>query len=81
MGGGTQNTAGGQVKPANAIDAAKSIKLEEFQEIHKKPCVRDAFLTGIPSGVAVGAVWVLLGGVFPALRLPGDGQARFPYDF
>ena len=62
MPGGTENTAGGHTKPVNAIDAAKSIKLEDFQEIHKKPCVRNAFLTGIPSGVFVGVAWVLVRG-------------------
>ncbi|KAF2234741.1 hypothetical protein EV356DRAFT_514879 [Viridothelium virens] len=61
MPGGTQNTAGGQVKPVSAVDAAKTIKLEDFREIHKKPCVRDTFLTSIPSSLAIGAVWAVLG--------------------
>ena len=66
MPGGTEHTAGGQAKPVRAVDAAKSIKLEDFKEIHKKPCVRDAFLTGIPSGAAAGVVSAVLGGASPA---------------
>ncbi|KAL9095506.1 MAG: hypothetical protein Q9165_002377 [Trypethelium subeluteriae] len=61
MPGGTQNTAGGQVRSVSAVDAAKTIKLADFQEIHKKPCVRDTFLTSIPSSLAIGAVWAILG--------------------
>ncbi|KAI9666716.1 MAG: hypothetical protein M1821_004652 [Bathelium mastoideum] len=60
MPGGTEHTAGGQTKPVTAADAVKSIKLEDFKELHKKPCVRDAFLNGIPSGVAAGVVWTVL---------------------
>ncbi|KAI4130324.1 MAG: hypothetical protein LQ347_003428 [Umbilicaria vellea] len=45
--GGTTNTAGGRPKDAGLIDAAKTVKLEELTEVHKKPCVRDSLLTGI----------------------------------
>ncbi|KAI9690076.1 MAG: hypothetical protein M1820_010040 [Bogoriella megaspora] len=61
MPGGTQNTAGGQVKQASAVEAFKTIRLDDFKEFHKKPCVRDAMMTGIVAGFAVGGVRALLG--------------------
>jgi cytochrome c oxidase assembly protein subunit 20 len=70
--GGTQNTAGGQVKAVSAVDAAKTIKLEEFKEIHKKPCVRDALLTGMGSGFAMAGVRALMGG----MRVPCSGSLQ-----
>ena len=63
MPGGTENTAGGQTKEIGIGDALESIKLEEFTEIHKKPCVRDALMTGIGSGFGVGGVRALAGGM------------------
>jgi len=62
MPGGTANTAGGQTKEIGFGDALEAIKLEEFTEIHKKPCVRDALMTGIGSGFGVGGVRFLAGG-------------------
>ncbi len=59
--GGTTNTAGGQPKEFGIVDAAKTIKLQEFREIHKKPCVRHALLTGIGSGFALGGVTAIIG--------------------
>lgn len=56
MAGGTEHTAGGKVGDVTIVDAAKSIKLEEFTSFHKKPCVRDSLLTGIGSGFAIGSV-------------------------
>lgn len=54
--GGTANTAGGKVEDVTVVDAAKSIKLEEFSQIHRKPCVKDSLLTGIGTGFAMGSV-------------------------
>jgi cytochrome c oxidase assembly protein subunit 20 len=57
------------VKPENANvyaaaasqhTAAKSIKIEDFAALPKKPCVRDSLLTGITAGFVVGssrAIW------------------------
>ena len=64
MPGGTANTAGGKEKEIGLSDAFEAIKLEEFTEIHKKPCVRDALMTGIGSGVGLGSVRFLAGGRF-----------------
>jgi cytochrome c oxidase assembly protein subunit 20 len=60
--GGSNNTAGGRVKDANVVDAIKTIKPRDFQEVHKKPCVRDAFLAGIGIGFGTGGVRAILGG-------------------
>ncbi|ORE08824.1 hypothetical protein BCV72DRAFT_185211, partial [Rhizopus microsporus var. microsporus] len=38
------------------VDALKTIKLEDFKDINKIPCSRNALLYGIAAGVAMGAV-------------------------
>lgn len=60
--GAGQNTAGGKVPEAGVIDALKSIKSNEFKEMHKKPCARDALLTGIGGGFGIGGVRAIWGG-------------------
>jgi cytochrome c oxidase assembly protein subunit 20 len=61
--GGTENTAGGKAPAVpGLVDVAKSIKYEEFKDIHKKPCVRDSLLTGIASGFGIGGVRAIVGG-------------------
>ncbi|EON66963.1 hypothetical protein W97_06079 [Coniosporium apollinis CBS 100218] len=61
MPGGTANTAGGKLPEPTTIDALKSIRVEDFRELHKKPCVRDALLTGIGSGFAIGGTTAIFG--------------------
>ena len=60
--GAGHNTAGGKVKEAGVFDAIRSIKLTELTEVHKKPCVRDSFLTGIGGGFGIGAARAVWGG-------------------
>ncbi|KAL8697740.1 MAG: hypothetical protein Q9224_002163 [Gallowayella concinna] len=43
------------------VDALKTIKLEDFKEVHKKPCTREGFLTGIGAAFATGGVQAILG--------------------
>lgn len=64
--GANLNTAGGKVRDANVADALKAVKIDDFKEIHKKPCVRDAFLPGIGAGFAVGGVRAIMGGASAA---------------
>ena len=64
-GGSGLNTAGGKTKEAGVFDAVRSIKLEDFKEVHKKPCVRDSLLTGIGGGFGIGGIRAILGGVRP----------------
>ncbi|SMY28653.1 unnamed protein product [Zymoseptoria tritici ST99CH_1A5] len=54
MAGGTQHTAGGQVPEVtfmNALHVGAPVT-----EIHKRPCVRDALMTGMAAGFALGGV-------------------------
>ena len=60
--GAGHNTAGGRVKEAGVFDAIRSIKLSELTEVHKKPCVRESFLTGIGGGFGIGAARAIWGG-------------------
>jgi len=63
-GGSGLNTAGGKIKDAGVFDALKSIKISEFKEVHRKPCVRDSFLTGIGGGFGIGGVRAIWGGTW-----------------
>ncbi|KAL1303351.1 hypothetical protein AAFC00_006748 [Neodothiora populina] len=56
MPGGTEHTAGGKTVDIGLVDAAKSIKREDWTTFHRKPCVKDSYLTGIGAGAAVGSV-------------------------
>ena len=62
MAGGTMHTAGGEMAEVSLTNAIGSIKAEEFQEIHKKPCVRTALMTGIGAGFGLGGARAILGG-------------------
>ncbi|KAI4719213.1 hypothetical protein E4T48_04498 [Aureobasidium sp. EXF-10727] len=56
----SQHTAGGSAADVTITDAAKTIKMEDFAALPKKPCVRDSLLTGITAGFVVGssrAIW------------------------
>ncbi|KAL2039547.1 hypothetical protein N7G274_007819 [Stereocaulon virgatum] len=55
------NTAGGKPKEAGLFDALRTIKPSEFKEVHQKPCVRDALLTGIGGGFGIGGVRAIWG--------------------
>ncbi|KAL6721070.1 hypothetical protein ACLMJK_000170 [Lecanora helva] len=59
---GSQNTAGGKVHEPGFMEALRSVKPSEFTEVHKKPCVRDALLTGIGGGFGLGGARAILGG-------------------
>lgn len=63
-----QKNASANIFPQNSGDdisffhLVRSITLEEFLSIHKKPCVRDALLAGITGGFLVGGGRAALGG-------------------
>lgn len=71
------NTAGGRTKEASYFDALRSIKTSDFQEIHTKPCVRDAMLTGIGGGFGIGGVRAILGGTLISSPLTRYGADRY----
>ncbi len=73
------NTAGGRTKEAGYFDALRSIQLSDFQEVHKKPCARDALLTGIGGGFGIGGVRAILGGTFASLHLAGYNADRYSF--
>jgi hypothetical protein len=66
-----QNTAGGRPEPVSLSAAAKTVKLEDFKNIHMIPCARESLLTGIGSAFAVGGTRALLGGMFSSLVMMG----------
>ena len=69
LAGGTQNTAGGKVPDVSIGNAFQGgLKVSDFTELPKKPCVRDAFLTGFGAGFALGGVRAIFGGDFSHLR-------------
>ncbi|THZ55791.1 hypothetical protein D6C86_08329 [Aureobasidium pullulans] len=56
----SQHTAGGSAEDVTLVDAAKTIKIDDFASLPKKPCVRDSLLTGMTAGFVVGssrAIW------------------------
>ncbi|KAI5196386.1 hypothetical protein E4T42_08901 [Aureobasidium subglaciale] len=56
----SQHTAGGSAADVTLTDAAKTIKIDDFADLPKKPCVRDSLLTGMTAGFVVGssrAIW------------------------
>lgn len=60
--------AHGPPASAGLIDALKSIKLEDFKEVHKKPCTREGFLTGIGAGFGIGGIRAILGGMYHGME-------------
>ncbi|KAI9847628.1 MAG: hypothetical protein M1837_002202 [Sclerophora amabilis] len=63
--GGTTNTAGGAVEDVSIGKAVKTIKLEDFTNVHRQPCVRDSLLAGILGGFGMGGVRAVLGASIP----------------
>ena len=49
-------------KEVGVVDVLKTIKLSEFKEVHKQPCVRESFLTGIGGGFGIGGIRAIWGG-------------------
>ncbi|KAK5698401.1 hypothetical protein LTR17_023697 [Elasticomyces elasticus] len=50
LAGGTEHTAGGKAPEVTLANAVKDLGWKDFSELPKRPCVRDALLTGIGSG-------------------------------
>ncbi|KAI4089880.1 MAG: hypothetical protein LQ348_001719 [Seirophora lacunosa] len=59
--GVNQGKVSKQQPNAGLFEALKSIQLEDFKEVHKKPCTREGFLTGIGAGFGIGGVRAILG--------------------
>lgn len=61
--GHATDIAGGKVENGGFLDAVKSVKLNDFTEIHKKPCVRDSLMTGMSAGFVAGGLRAIRGGL------------------
>ncbi|KAL8751910.1 MAG: hypothetical protein Q9199_006110 [Rusavskia elegans] len=59
--GANPNTIVGKQTEPGIVDALKTIKLQDFKEVHKKPCTREGFLAGIGAAFATGGVRAILG--------------------
>ena len=60
---GSTNTAGGKVQEASIMDALRSLQPSDIKNVHQKPCVREALLTGIGGGFGVGGLRAIWGGM------------------
>ncbi|KIN01101.1 hypothetical protein OIDMADRAFT_89435, partial [Oidiodendron maius Zn] len=58
------NTAGSKLNNSNPtfFDALKTVRLQDFTQVHMYPCVRESLLMGIGAGFGVGGVRGVLGG-------------------
>lgn len=67
MAGGTQHTAGGKVPEVTIGNAFEGgLKMQDFYDFPKRPCVRDALMTGIGVGFALGGLRL----VFKCMYIP-----------
>ncbi|KAL9031084.1 MAG: hypothetical protein Q9196_000847 [Gyalolechia fulgens] len=62
--GANGKTARGPPASAGVTDALKTIKIDDFKEVHRKPCTREGFLTGIGAGFGIGGIRAILGGTW-----------------
>lgn len=67
--GSGQNTAGGREKNLGLTDAIKTVRIEDFKQVHMYPCVRESLLTGIAGGFGMGGIRALWGGTSICSRL------------
>lgn len=62
--GSGQNTAGaiGRHEVPGLADAIKTVRWQDFQQVHKYPCAKDSLLTGIASAFGIGGLRAVFGG-------------------
>ncbi|KAK5125282.1 hypothetical protein LTR85_000958 [Meristemomyces frigidus] len=62
MAGGTEHTAGGKTPDVTLGNAFQGgLKWNDFMDLPKRPCVRDALMTGIGGGFALGGMRAIFG--------------------
>jgi cytochrome c oxidase assembly protein subunit 20 len=59
------NTAGAREKQPTLTEGIKTVRLQDFKQVHMYPCVRESLLMGIGSAFGVGGVRALWGGKEP----------------
>lgn len=57
-----QNTAGGHVEAPTLTEGLKTVRVQDFTQVHMYPCVRESLLTAFGGGFGVGGLRALLGG-------------------
>ena len=79
------NTAGSKLNNSNPtfFDALKTVRMQDFTQVHMYPCVRESLLMGIGAGFGVGGVRGVLGGelllpyfYYPSYYLPLSSMGR-----
>ncbi|KAH8592286.1 hypothetical protein B0O99DRAFT_484790, partial [Bisporella sp. PMI_857] len=72
------NTAGAHGdKDLSLKDAVKTVRWQDFLQVHMYPCVRESFLTGIGGGFGIGALRAVFGGSRrEEHELEKEGRAR-----
>lgn len=56
------NTAGSHTEVPTLAEAVKTVRLEDFKQVHMYPCVRESLLNGIGGGFGIGGLRYLFGG-------------------
>lgn len=65
------NTAGSKLNAnPTLVDAIKTVRLEDFKQVHMYPCVRESLLTGIGAGFGIGGLRGIFGGELPTSIAP-----------
>jgi cytochrome c oxidase assembly protein subunit 20 len=67
--GSGQNTAGSKKEMPSLTQAIKTVRIEDFKQVHMYPCVRESLMMGIGGAFGVGGLRALLGGVFSSFSL------------
>src|ERR1700709_1587901 len=71
--GAGRNTAGQHAAAPKLSEAVKTVRLEDFKQVHMYPCVRESLLLGIGGAFGVGGVRMILGGMCCTTLLVGRG--------
>jgi hypothetical protein len=73
--GSGQNTAGGRPENPKLAEAIKTVRIEDFKQVHMYPCVRESLLTGIGGGFGMGAVRAVWGSMYLPLQIAPFAQS------
>ncbi|KAG4433474.1 hypothetical protein IFR05_011039 [Cadophora sp. M221] len=63
--GSGQNTAGAHKEVPTLASAIKTVRVQDFKQVHMYPCVRESLLMGIGGAFGVGGVRALWGAPIP----------------
>ncbi|RKF80309.1 Cytochrome c oxidase assembly protein cox20, mitochondrial [Golovinomyces cichoracearum] len=65
--GSGQNTAGavGRHEVPSLFEAIRTVRLQDFQQVHMYPCAKDGLLVGIASAFGIGGIRAVFGAPIP----------------